>query len=204
MPSYSASLNALPQIDYERMMQAKEAYLHELYQQEGRKAMATDDFARFFSDNGQWLVPYAQYCYLRDTYRTTDFAQWQGHATWNEADRPALSNSRSPKYHQVAYYYYVQYILHCQMTAAHDHARQHGVVLKGDIPIGVHRQGCDVWMEPRYFCLDGQAGARPTISPQMARTGDFPRTTGTPCWPTAASGGTAASPTWPSTSTLTA
>ncbi len=154
-------LNGLQQIDYERMMQAKEAYLHELYQQEGRKAMATDDFARFFSDNGQWLVPYAQYCYLRDTYRTTDFAQWQGHATWNEADRPALSNSRSPKYHQVAYYYYVQYILHCQMTAAHDHARQRGVVLKGDIPIGVHRQGCDVWMEPRYFCLDGQAGAPP-------------------------------------------
>lgn len=154
-------LNALPQIDYERMMQAKETYLHELYQQEGRKAMATDDFARFFSDNGQWLVPYAQYCYLRDTYRTTDFAQWQGHATWNEADRPALSNSRSPKYHQVAYYYYVQYILHCQMTAAHDHARRCGVILKGDIPIGVHRQSCDVWMEPGYFCLDGQAGAPP-------------------------------------------
>ena len=154
-------LNALPLIDYERMMQAKESYLHELYQQEGRKAMATDDFARFFDDNGLWLVPYAQYCYLRDTYRTTDFAQWQGHATWNEADRPALSDARSPQYHQVAYYYYVQYVLHSQMTAAHDHARRRGVVLKGDIPIGVHRQGCDVWMEPRYFCLDGQAGAPP-------------------------------------------
>ncbi len=154
-------LNALPQIDYERMMQAKEAYLHELYLQEGRQTMGTDGFARFFADNGQWLVPYAQYCYLRDTHHTTDFAQWRGHATWNEADRPALSDPSSQLYSQGAYYYYVQYILHTQMTAAHDHARQRGVVLKGDIPIGVHRQGCDVWMEPRYFCLDGQAGAPP-------------------------------------------
>ena len=61
----------------------------------------------------------------------------------------------------MAYYYFVQYILHTQMTDAHDHARRCGVILKGDIPIGVHRQSCDVWMEPGYFCLDGQAGAPP-------------------------------------------
>ena len=34
-----------------------------------------------------------------------------------------------------------------------------GVILKGDIPIGVNRNGCDVWTEPKYFNLNGQAGA---------------------------------------------
>ena len=35
------------------------------------------------------------------------------------------------------------------------------MLLKGDIPIGVARDGCDVWQEPRYFNLNGQAGAPP-------------------------------------------
>ena len=35
------------------------------------------------------------------------------------------------------------------------------MILKGDIPIGVNRYGCDAWQEPRYFNLNGQAGAPP-------------------------------------------
>ncbi|MDE6689441.1 MAG: 4-alpha-glucanotransferase, partial [Prevotella sp.] len=40
-------------------------------------------------------------------------------------------------------------------------ARQQRVILKGDIPIGVSRDGVEAWMEPRYFNLNGQAGAPP-------------------------------------------
>ena len=47
------------------------------------------------------------------------------------------------------------------MADAHEYARSKGVILKGDIPIGVNRYGCDVWQEPRYFNLNGQAGAPP-------------------------------------------
>ena len=47
------------------------------------------------------------------------------------------------------------------MSEAHAYARQKNVILKGDIPIGVSRYGCDVWMEPRYFNLNGKAGAPP-------------------------------------------
>ena len=35
------------------------------------------------------------------------------------------------------------------------------MILKGDIPIGVNRNGCDVRHEPEYFHLDSQAGAPP-------------------------------------------
>ena len=47
------------------------------------------------------------------------------------------------------------------MRAAHEYAVARGVVLKGDIPIGVNRNGCDVWHEPHYFDLNSQAGAPP-------------------------------------------
>ena len=154
-------LNALPQIDYERVIRSKIEYLRIIFGQEGAKILKSDEFKAFFRETEQWLVPYAQYCLLRDQSKIADFTQWKGHETWNEADRKSLSNPRTKAYQEVAFYYYVQFVLNKQMKAAHDYARQKNVILKGDIPIGVSRVGCDVWMEPRYFNMNGQAGAPP-------------------------------------------
>lgn len=156
-----AELNALPQVDYERVNDAKMEYLRLLYAQEGADVMASSAYRSFFKETEQWLVPYAQYCYLRDTYGTADFTQWPDHRTWNEKERKQLSTARTKAFEQVAFYYFVQYILNTQMEAAHAYARERHVVLKGDIPIGVSRYGCDVWMEPGYFNMNGQAGAPP-------------------------------------------
>lgn len=154
-------LNALPQIDYEQVNNAKITYLRLLFSQEGSKVLSSKDFKEFLEEAGQWLVPYAQYCVLRDKYGTACFEQWPDHNTWNEADRAALLNARSSQYREASFWYYVQFVLHMQLLDAHQYARKSHVVLKGDIPIGVSRYGCDVWTEPRYFNLNGQAGAPP-------------------------------------------
>lgn len=154
-------LNALPQIDYEQVNNAKITYLRLLFAQEGSKVLSSKDFKEFLTEAGQWLVPYAQYCVLRDKYGTACFEQWPDHNTWNEADRAALLNTRSSQYREASFWYYVQFVLHKQLLDAHQYARKSHVVLKGDIPIGVSRYGCDVWTEPRYFNLNGQAGAPP-------------------------------------------
>lgn len=154
-------LNALPRIDYERVNNAKTEYLQILYGQEGKKMLASAEFKRFFDEAGIWLVPYAQYCYLREKYGTADFSRWPDHNHFDESERKALSGQRNVAFKNVAFYYYVQFILNTQMSEVHDYARAKGVILKGDIPIGVSRYGCDVWQEPRYFTLNGQAGAPP-------------------------------------------
>ncbi len=154
-------LNALPQIDYEQVNNAKITYLRLLFSQEGSKVLSSKDFKEFLAEAGQWLVPYAQYCVLRDKYGTACFEQWPDHNTWDEADRAALLNTRSRQYREASFWYYVQFVLHTQLLDAHQYARKSHVVLKGDIPIGVSRYGCDVWTEPRYFNLNGQAGAPP-------------------------------------------
>ena len=154
-------LNALPQIDYERVNDAKTEYLGIIYKQEGKKVLATAEFKKFFAESEHWLVPYAQYCHLREKYGTADFNKWPDHKLFDETERSTLSNPRSAAHKDVAFYYYVQFILNKQMAEAHDYARSKGVVLKGDIPIGVNRHGADVWQEPRYFNLNGQAGAPP-------------------------------------------
>lgn len=154
-------LNALPRIDYERVNNAKTEYLQILYGQEGKKVLASAEFKRIFDEAGIWLVPYAQYCYLREKYGTADFSRWPDHNHFDESERKALSGQRNVAFKNVAFYYYVQFILNIQMSEVHDYARAKGVILKGDIPIGVSRYGCDVWQEPRYFNLNGQAGAPP-------------------------------------------
>ena len=156
-----AELNALPQIDYEKVNDFKITYLHQIFNQEGEKMMKSAEYQAFFQDTEQWLVPYAQYSCLRDKYGTADFSKWSDHNAWDEKDRKALSNPRTKAYKEVEFFYFVQYVLNTQMKAAHEHAMEKGVILKGDIPIGVNRFGCDVWTEPKYFNLDGQAGAPP-------------------------------------------
>ena len=154
-------LNALPQIDYERVNNAKIKYLKTIFAQEGKKVLASAEFKAFFLHTEHWLVPYAQYCYLRDKNGTCEFAKWKGHTQWNEADRASLSNPKNKAFEEVSFFYYLQFVLDRQMRGAHEYARARGVILKGDIPIGVNRNGCDVWHEPEYFHLDSQAGAPP-------------------------------------------
>ncbi len=154
-------LNQLPQIDYERVNNAKIEYLRIIFEQEGGEVLKSAGFKAFLKESAHWLVPYAQYSHLRDTFGNVDFNTWKGHEVWHEKDREALLNARTKEYKEVAFYYYVQYVLHVQMRAAHEYAMARGVILKGDIPIGVNRNGCDVWHEPQYFNLNSQAGAPP-------------------------------------------
>ena len=169
-----AELNALDKIDYEKVNDFKINYLRQIFNQEGEKMMKTAEYKAFFQDTKQWLVPYAQYSYLRDKNGTADFNQWSDHQVWDEAERKALADPKTAAYKNVAFFYFVQFVLDRQMQEAHEHAKAKGVILKGDIPIGVNRNGCDVWMEPKYFNLNGQAGAPPDDFSANGQNWGFP------------------------------
>ena len=169
-----AELNALDKIDYEKVNDFKINYLRQIFNQEGEKMMKTAEYKAFFQDTEQWLVPYAQYSYLRDKNGTADFNQWPDHQVWDEAERKALTAPKTAAYKNVAFFYFVQFVLDRQMQEAHEYAKAKGVVLKGDIPIGVNRNGCDVWMEPKYFNLNGQAGAPPDDFSANGQNWGFP------------------------------
>ena len=169
-----AELNALDKIDYEKVNDFKINYLRQIFNQEGEKMMKTAEYKAFFQDTELWLVPYAQYSYLRDKNGTADFNQWPDYRVWDEAERKALADPKTAAYKNVAFFYFVQFVLDRQMQEAHEHAKAKGVILKGDIPIGVNRNGCDVWMEPKYFNLNGQAGAPPDDFSANGQNWGFP------------------------------
>ena len=167
-------LNSLEHVDYERVNCAKNEYLSLLYKQEGTKILGSKEFSVFFENNQEWLVPYALYCSLRDKYKTPLCSNWGEYREWNDSWRTTLSNPKSKDYKAVAYYYFVQYLLFSQMKEAHAYALSKQVILKGDIPIGVDRHSCDVWVEPKYFNLNSQAGAPPDAFSTNGQNWGFP------------------------------
>ena len=154
-------LNKLPQIDYEAVNNAKWEYYKLLFKQDGEATMKSIEFTTFFLNNQNWLVPYAAFSYLRDKYGTPNFREWPKYQEYNAQEIANLCSSDSKIFPEIAIYYFIQYHLDRQLAAASKHARKQGVVLKGDIPIGISRNSVEAWTEPYYFNLNGQAGAPP-------------------------------------------
>ncbi|MBR5749648.1 MAG: 4-alpha-glucanotransferase [Prevotella sp.] len=162
-------LNALPQIDYERMFTAKMDYLRAIFAQEWAGVQRRESYKKFFEQNKEWLVPYAAFCYFRDLYGTATFSEWPKDATLQSTQKSTFKGKK-----ELQFWYYVQYNLDAQMREAHAHARAHRVILKGDIPIGISRDGVEAWIEPKYFNLNGQAGAPPDAFSADGQNWGFP------------------------------
>lgn len=154
-------LNAAVDVDYEAVMNFKFAAVKELY--EVQKDSFKDDtkYFEFFELNRHWLVPYAAFCYLRDKYKTSDYSQWKTNSVYNEDAVQKLVAPSQKHYDSIALHYFTQYHLHLQLKDATAYAHKNGIIVKGDLPIGIYRYGCDAWVAPELYNMDAQAGAPP-------------------------------------------
>lgn len=167
-------LNDLEGVDYEAVMEIKWDALTILYELMKKKTFQDADYKQFFSENKHWLVPYAAYSFLRDKFGSSDASSWGKYEVYNETFINELSNPQASQYDRIAIHYFIQYQLHLQLKDAHDYANQQGIILKGDIAIGVHRHGADTWTDPSLYHLDRQAGAPPDDFAVSGQNWGFP------------------------------
>jgi len=154
-------LNQLAQIDYDTVFKLKMSYINKVYKQEGKNVLASAEFKKYFEENKDWLVPYAAFSHLRDTYGTPDFNLWAEHSTYDKQEIEKLCSQKSKDYESCAFYFFIQYELHLQLSDVRKVAREKGIFIKGDIPIGISRTSVEAWTEPELFNLNSQAGAPP-------------------------------------------
>jgi len=164
-------LNALPQIDYERVNQAKIEYFHEIFAQEGARVVKSADFKAFVTKNEHWLMPYAAFCVLRDKFGTPVFANWGKYAKY---DKKKITKFIADNPDDINYVLYLQYHLDRQMREVHEYAKQKGIAIKGDIPIGISRDSVDAWTDTHLFFMDSQAGAPPDEFSTLGQNWGFP------------------------------
>jgi len=116
----------------------------------------TDYIREIFAERGQ------------QTLDSKEFKQWfADNQDW-------LSPYALWKGGEQALTYYIQYHLHLQLKAAADYARSQGVVLKGDIPIGVNRDSVETATHPELFNMDCQTGAPPDVFSLNGQNWGFP------------------------------
>ena len=171
MEALKSELNALPDMDYERVVNAKIKYLRKLYEQLGARCMDSKSFRDFEKRNREWLMPYAVFSVLRDKYGTANFEEWKTFTKYAEK-RCAAFAERNAK--EVGFYYYMQYHLDRQLRKVCDYLHSRGVVLKGDIPIGVSPTSVDVWQNPELFVTTSSAGAPPDDFAAEGQNWGFP------------------------------
>lgn len=154
-------LNKEEAVDYELVMKVKTGVLKEIYEMAGEELLQSGDFKDFFEDNKHWLTPYAAFCYLRDKNKTIEFCKWKNYSVYNESEIAKLLKDGSASFKAIGFHYFVQYHLHTQLKEAANYAHKNGIVLKGDLPIGIYRNACDAWVAPELYNLDTYAGAPP-------------------------------------------
>ena len=167
----AAELNAMPQLDYERVFDLKDKYTRAIFVQKGTRTMASKAFRAFLEANREWLMPYAAFCVLRDHFKTADFTKWKRLKKYSKAGVSRLYTEATAK---MDYYIFVQYHLDRQLREVHDYARSKGVALKGDIPIGITPHSVEAWAEPEYFNMGEQAGAPPDAFAVDGQNWGFP------------------------------
>ncbi|MBA2248936.1 MAG: 4-alpha-glucanotransferase [Chitinophagaceae bacterium] len=167
-------LNNLAAYDYEQVLKFKLAALRELYELKKEALKIDPDYLNFFELNRNWLVPYAAFCYLRDKNSTSDFTKWKTHQVYESDAINKLTAPSQKQYDKIAFFYFVQYHLHLQLNEAVVYAHKKKIIIKGDIPIGIYRYGCDAWMNPELYNMDEQAGAPPDDFAVKGQNWGFP------------------------------
>ena len=155
------TLNAEPHVNFPEVHRIKSRCYKLIYDQEKEAFFKSRDFKAFFKENREWLVPYAAFAYLRDRMKTPDFRKWKEYSLYDKEAIEQLCGRDSDAWDDIAVHYFIQYHLDKQLSAASAHARDNGILLKGDIPIGISPNSVEAWTEPHLFNLGAQAGAPP-------------------------------------------
>ena len=167
-------LNALDAVDYEAVMSAKLKFVRKIFPERKEETFTSREYQNFSTQNQHWLVPYAAFCALRDKFGTADFNQWPAHRVYRAKEIAALIEKDSVMRDEIELNYFIQFHLHLQLKQAAEYFHAQGVILKGDIAIGVYRHGADVWQQPELFHTDMQAGAPPDAFAAKGQNWGFP------------------------------
>ena len=154
-------LNVTEKMEYEEVFRIKCLFFRELFAQEQEDFLQSKEFLSFFEKNRDWLIPYAAFSYLRDLYGTSEFKFWPNFHSYNPVEVKKLCDPDNSHYPQIAIHYYLQFHLDRQLTEVRNYAYTQGIILKGDIPIGISKTSVEAWSEAGLFNMDFQTGAPP-------------------------------------------
>ena len=161
-------------VDYEATMAHKLGAARQAFDECGEETLRSKEYEAFRRSNAHWLLHYAVFCFLRDFFRTAEHWKWGVYAKPTAEMIEHLTHPDREWYQTIRFHCYLQFKLHQQLYAASRALKKMGVVLKGDLPIGVDKCSVDTWQHPKLFRMHTNTGAPPDYFDPKGQNWGFP------------------------------
>ena len=158
-------------IAYTHVRKAKDTFLRHYFQIAGHEITKSKAFQTFVSMS-PWLTGYALYKILKDQFNWISWEDWpQEFKSPTESQLQKLAHDHSE---EIEWHSFLQFLCDQQLGIASKHALSQQVFLKGDIPILINRDSCEVWLHRELFDLNYSAGAPPDMYSEVGQDWGFP------------------------------
>lgn len=146
--------------NYTDLRRAKLTLLRRIYDAQADVIASSSELQHWISKN-QWIIPYAVFMRFKALHQEASWKSWELKARRMSADtiKTFWEDDKLSRDH--LFFAWMQMRAAQQFSQAADYIRSLGIILKGDIPIMMNEDSCDVWAYPQFFNDDMRAGAPP-------------------------------------------
>ncbi|SYX08939.1 4-alpha-glucanotransferase,4-alpha-glucanotransferase,4-alpha-glucanotransferase,4-alpha-glucanotransferase [Chlamydia poikilotherma] len=153
-------LSKLPYVHYPQVKAAKWEFLRDYYQYAVQiGALKDEDFQIFCEKEKYWLRPYTVFRAIKYHLKGAPINNWPKVYT----DTKNFTKFEKEFEKECDFFAYLQYLCFQQMSQVKAFADDNQIFLKGDLPILISKDSCDVWYYRQFFSSSGSAGAPPDI-----------------------------------------
>ncbi|MDH4261551.1 MAG: 4-alpha-glucanotransferase [Spirochaetia bacterium] len=160
---FKKSKQLCKKIKYQEVYHFKLHILNQIYKKHQLKIAQLPEFLKWVKSN-DWLNIYGAFKILSEMNHTIVWSKWNYDPVFNENSQ--IKNNQLRDFLNInkdRFYFYawIQYLLETQLIDASLKMGQLGVNLKGDLPILIDKESCDVWFHRELFNMNRYAGAPP-------------------------------------------
>jgi 4-alpha-glucanotransferase len=157
-------------LSYRQTVREKLALLKKIYADNRKEIIGREDLVQWLKEN-RWCPSYALFSLIRER---NNFKAWKNWPAEQDIQREHREQLFSAEEKETWFYVWLQFHLEKQLKSAADHIKSNGQYLKGDLPILMSDDSCDVWANRRIFQLDKKAGAPPDVYSEEGQNWGFP------------------------------
>ncbi|MDR0512413.1 MAG: 4-alpha-glucanotransferase [Treponema sp.] len=157
---------------YGALLGAKMNLLRDIYRENSRKIAGDDSLSSWINENS-WVKQYAVFRRLKETNGEKSWLEWSEYRNPQAAEIAELWDNPSFKEDHL-FWAWIQKALDRQFSAAAASLEAQGIILKGDLPILMNDDSCDVWANPEIFDMGFSAGAPPDMYSPEGQNWGFP------------------------------
>jgi 4-alpha-glucanotransferase len=162
--------------NYLKVLRAKMALLLEIYAANAsdikKRASAGGDLYTWIEQN-PWVKEYAVYRRIKEVNAERSWKEWQEHREVTGEEIAAFWKDGQYQ-NEHLFWVWLQEALDQQFSKAAKAVAEAGIILKGDLPILMNDDSCDVWAHPEIFIQNLSAGAPPDMYSPDGQNWGFP------------------------------